>query len=208
MRKNGHSSDCQCGECILQDNEYIIDLSNSIDKDQVFGLNEKNCGDCKTIFKDRENKLDRSSWTESNDGDPELLIYVPFTSQCKVKNMTLIGGEDGSAPSVVKLFVNKENPDFDLSEGGASQVVECQEDPRGERKYNLKGLKFNDVWSITMIVANNFGGENSKIYYVGFEGTCTKNKKRILVGNYEINRIGENVENKAFNPGKEDKVFS
>ena len=27
------------------------------------------------------------------------------------------------------------------------------------------------------------------------------------MGNYEINRIGENVENKAFNPGKEDKVF-
>jgi hypothetical protein len=58
--------------------------------------------------------LDKTEWLESNMGDPELLIYIPFTAAVKMKSFTVIGGEDGTAPSNVKLFVNIDNPDFDL----------------------------------------------------------------------------------------------
>jgi hypothetical protein len=69
--------------------------------------------------------LDREEFLSSNKGDPELLIYIPFTSAVKMKSLTMIGGEDGSAPSFIKLFVNLDQPDFDLIESGvAAQVIE------------------------------------------------------------------------------------
>ena len=61
--------------------------------------------------------LDRDESLESNPGDPELLIYIPFNSAVKMKSLTMIGGEDGTSPAIIKVFVNKENPDFDLIEG-------------------------------------------------------------------------------------------
>jgi hypothetical protein len=67
--------------------------------------------------------LDRTEYLTSNNGDPELLIYIPFTSAVKMKSLTLIGGEDGSAPSFIKLFVNIDQPDFDLIESGIPAQV-------------------------------------------------------------------------------------
>jgi hypothetical protein len=67
--------------------------------------------------------LDRTDCLESNEGDPELLLYIPFNSAVKMKSMTMIGGEDGTSPAIVKLFVNIENPDFDLIEGATSAQV-------------------------------------------------------------------------------------
>ena len=67
--------------------------------------------------------LDRENYLESNPGDPELLIYIPFNSAVKMKSMTLIGGEEGTSPSMLKLFVNKENPDFDLIDGSTPTQV-------------------------------------------------------------------------------------
>jgi hypothetical protein len=77
--------------------------------------------------------LDRTEYLCSNLGDPELLLYIPFTAAVKIKSFTVIGGEDGSAPSNVKLFVNVDNPDFDLSEDGTPAQVFA----------NNKGIRFN-----------------------------------------------------------------
>jgi hypothetical protein len=67
--------------------------------------------------------LDRDDYLESNKGDPELLIYIPFTSSVKMKSMTVIGGDEGTAPSFIKLFVNLDQPDFDLIENGIPSQV-------------------------------------------------------------------------------------
>ena len=199
MRNNKeHGPNCGCSECILGVNDLIVDLSSSINKEQIYAYNEKIQGNCKKIFKSKENKLDKNDFTESVDGDPELLIYIPFITQSKIRSMTLIGGEEGTSPSCVKLYVNQENPDFDLAESTPTQEIDCIEDPNGEKQYMLSPIKFGSVWSVTLIVTGNFSGNNSKIYYIGFEGIATKKKQRYLVGTYELNplpgtmkRIGE-----------------
>ncbi len=35
----------------------------------------------------------------------------------------MIGGEDGTSPSQVKIYVNKDDPDFDLIEGSTPTQV-------------------------------------------------------------------------------------
>ena len=131
--------------------------------------------------------LDRDDSLESNPGDPELLIYIPFNSAVKMKSLTMIGGEDGTSPAIIKVFVNKENPDFDLIEGSTpTQEFECIENPDGELSYQLRPSKFNNVFSITIIVTRNYSGDTSKIYYLGFTGVRTNKKKMILLGNFEL----------------------
>jgi hypothetical protein len=110
-------------DCISTEDEYLVDLTEAINKQGVYAINESTQGSCKKIFKSRDEMLDRSEYCESNLGDPELLIYIPFNSACKIKSMTMIGGEDGSSPSNIKLYVNKENPDFDLIEGAQCSQV-------------------------------------------------------------------------------------
>jgi hypothetical protein len=42
---------------------------------------------------------------ESNEDDPELIIYVPFTRVVKLKSICVVGGHagEGTSPSKIKL---------------------------------------------------------------------------------------------------------
>ncbi len=118
------------------EDEYLVDLTDAIATSGVYCLNERHDGSSKKIFKQKDQMTDKKDFLQSNEGDPELLIYIPFTAAVKMKSMTMIGGEDGTSPAIVKLFVNKEHPDFDLIEGGvASQVSNIERLFRGIRVY-------------------------------------------------------------------------
>ena len=86
-------------------------------------MNESIDGSSKKIFKQKDQMTNKEEYLESNKGDPELLIYIPFNSAVKMKSMTMIGGEEGTSPAIIKLFVNKEHPDFDLIEGSTATQV-------------------------------------------------------------------------------------
>jgi PITH domain len=179
-------------ECIATEEEIVVDLTNAININGVYALNEKVSGSSREIFKAKEFMLEKDKFLESNDEDPELLIYIPFTSVVKVKNMILIGGEDGTSPSHIKLFVNCENPDFNLIENGnATQEFDCIENANGLLYYGLRPSKFNNVQSITIIVDRNHGADNTKIYYIGFTGIKTNKKKMVLLGNYELKPVND-----------------
>lgn len=106
----------------------------------------------------------------------------------------MVGGEEGTSPSFIKVFVNLDQPDFDLIDNGvASQVYvvltkefDCVENPDGEYSYAVRANKFNNVHSLTFIITRNYGAEFSRIYYIGFTGIRTNKKKMILLGNYEL----------------------
>ena len=135
---------------------------------------------------------DKTDYLDSNEGDPELLIYIPFRSVVKIKSMIMIGGEDGLSPSHIKIFVNNENPDFSLiEEGSPEQEFDCVQNPEGEMQYGLRPSKFNNVQSLTILVDRNHGGDFSRIYYIGFTGIRTNKKKLVLVGNFELKPVND-----------------
>lgn len=110
-------------DCIQIEEEYLVDLTDAINRHGVYAMNERIVGSVKGIFKQKEDMTNRDTWVESNEGDPELLIYVPFNSAVQLKSMTMIGGEDGSSPAHIKMYVNKENSDFSLVEEAVSTQV-------------------------------------------------------------------------------------
>ena len=194
MNNRIHDPECTCNECLIKEDQVIVDLKNSINITSVYALNERITQSCQKVFKDKDDMLDRKDFCESNDDDPELLINIPFYTQVAIKSMRLIGGEDGMAPSRVKLYVNATNPDFDLLEGKPTHQIDTIENPDGSMVYNLPQFKFNSVWNLTLIIPSCIDSDHTKIYYIGFEGIATKKRQKIPIGvSYEIrnsNKVG------------------
>ncbi|MQL94873.1 hypothetical protein Taro_027531 [Colocasia esculenta] len=79
----------------------------------VSALNESTAGSVKSVFKPWEHRLNSSEgFLESNDGDPELLVFIPFTSDVKLKSISIVGGADGTSPSKMRAFINRDGIDF------------------------------------------------------------------------------------------------
>jgi len=177
--KELHGPECNCNQCTLGERETIVDLTNTVAKDEVFALNEKEHRSCQTIFKIKEEMLDRTKYCDSNDDDPDLIIYIPFSSQVNLRSMTIIGGEEGMAPAKIKIFVNRKESeiDFDLKDANPEQEQLCIENPDGRLPYYFKANKFHSVWSLTLAVIFNHGASNTRIYYIGFEGVSSHKRR-------------------------------
>ena len=178
--KELHGPECTCSECTLGEKETIVDLTGSVSTNEVFALNEKNHLSCQKLFRIKEEMLDRTKFCDSNDGDPDLIIYIPFSAQVNLRSMTIIGGEDGMSPAKIKIFVNRNESeiDFDLKDANPQQEQLCVENPDGKLPYFFKANKFHSVWSITLVVMFNHGAENTRIYYIGFEGVTSQKRRK------------------------------
>lgn len=65
------------------------------------------------LFRPWEERADTSVLAESEDSDdPEIIIHVPLTSDVKLKSIAIIGGSGGSAPSQMRVWINRDDIDF------------------------------------------------------------------------------------------------
>ena len=150
-------------------------LYRFIDTEGIRCMNESEAGSARRCIKPYASKRDAAPFMESNDDDPELILHIPFTEVVKIKSFALVGVGDAS-PSHVKLFVNRNDVDFSsAADMPAAQDVELLEDIEAQyaADYPLKQHKFSGVESITIFVADSFGGDLSRISFLGFKGTGT-----------------------------------
>eukprot|EP01027_Heterolobosea_sp_BB2_P009620 GEZU01014169.1.p1 GENE.GEZU01014169.1~~GEZU01014169.1.p1 ORF type:complete len:212 (-),score=47.65 GEZU01014169.1:457-1092(-) len=160
-------------------------LYRFIDTTKVVCLNEYQPGAGKNVFKPFDQRKDKSKYLESNE-DEELILHIPFTVSVKIKNFVIMGGENGGAPSRVKLWVNRHDIDFsNCEEVVPTQELELNEDLRGELEYMTKVTKFQNVNSLTMYFPENFGSDTTRIYYIGFKGDFTNHKREVVHAIYE-----------------------
>ena len=201
--KELHGPECNCSQCTLGEEETLVDLTGTVAKSEVFALNEKDHLSCQKLFKTKEEMLDKNNYCDSNDGDSDLIIYIPFSSQVNLKSMIIIGGEDGMSPAKIKIFVNKKESeiDFDLKDATPEQEQDCVENPDGSLQYFLKANKFHSVWSLTLVVMLNHGADNTRFYYIGFEGTSSKKMRTFKL---QVQEGSINTTNVA--PKKEEHV--
>ncbi|BBG95103.1 Protein of unknown function D [Prunus dulcis] len=123
----------------------------------------------------------KSEHLESNEGDPELLVYIPFTSDVKIKSISIIGGADGTSPSKMRVFINRDGIDFSDVQGmQAIQEWDLVENFQGVLEYQTRYSKFQNVASITLHFPDSFGGDTTKIEYIGFKGEATQLKRDVV----------------------------
>ncbi|KAK3599872.1 hypothetical protein CHS0354_022444 [Potamilus streckersoni] len=168
---HGHSHNCDKehsqGKGPDRGLEYSLYLK--IDTQKVKCLNEAKEGSGKDVFKPWDERMDKEKFVES-DVDEELLLYIPFTGSVKLKGVILIGGEEDTHPSKMRLFKNRPCMTFDDTGCEADQEFELHPDPSGMLEYATKAARFNHVENLSIHFPSNFGAENTKIYYIGLKG--------------------------------------
>ncbi|KAL6597883.1 hypothetical protein ACP70R_046688 [Stipagrostis hirtigluma subsp. patula] len=213
-----HDHSCEDHNCAAD-----WSLFNHIDIPKVVALNESVPGSVKSVFKPWEQRLDTSGgFLESNEDDPELLIFIPFTSDVKIKSISVVGGPDGTSPSRMRAFINREGIDFsDAQNMQPVQEWELAENLQGVLEYQTRAIakmhilgntihlrmrmwpgttlsdswdglflvifalvlrysRFQGVANLTLHFSDNFGGDTTKIYYIGLRGEATQNKRDVV----------------------------
>jgi len=148
-------------------------------------LNEAEKDSAVKVFKPWNERLDTTKFLESGE-DEELIIHIPFTGAIKLKSIIISGGDQGSSPKQMKIFTNREDIDFsNANEVKPVQEWDLHEDFKAQFEYPTRIAKFNNVSNITIYIPNNFGAENTRIYYIGLKGDFTMLNRGPVIATYE-----------------------
>ncbi|XP_074832584.1 PITH domain-containing protein 1 isoform X2 [Carettochelys insculpta] len=79
-----------------------------IDRERLQCLNERREGSGALVFRAWEDRGDRSQFVESDD-DEELLFNIPFTGNVKLKGIIVMGEDDDTHPSEMRLIARFSN---------------------------------------------------------------------------------------------------
>ncbi|GMI26311.1 hypothetical protein TeGR_g5555 [Tetraparma gracilis] len=191
---------CNCGNPgHNHDGNFDADLGTSlhdkIDFSGVRALNEEEEGSCRGVLKSYTERLEREPHCSSDPDDGELIIHVPFGEAVKMKFLSLTGGDGGTAPSKVRLFVNRDDVDFsnvhDLEPAQELALVDPDAHPGydGTLDYKLKASMYNSVSSLTMFFPEPFGEEQTTIHYIGFKGEGTNTRHGVVDAVYEARPV-------------------
>ncbi|KAL5728901.1 hypothetical protein ACHQM5_001928 [Ranunculus cassubicifolius] len=172
-----HDHSCSDHDCSSD-----FSLYKHIDIPKVSALNEATTGSVKSVFKAWEQRLNSSEGhLESNDGDPELLVFIPFTSDVKIKSISVVGGADGTSPAKMRAFINREGIDFsDAQSMQPIQEWELAENLHGVLEYQTRYSKFQGVGNLTLHFPDNFGADTTQILYIGLKGEATQMKRDVV----------------------------
>eukprot|EP01094_Clydonella_sp_ATCC50884_P019742 TRINITY_DN3929_c2_g1_i1.p1 TRINITY_DN3929_c2_g1~~TRINITY_DN3929_c2_g1_i1.p1 ORF type:complete len:210 (+),score=83.28 TRINITY_DN3929_c2_g1_i1:172-801(+) len=198
---HGHGHNCaheaEEGDVAGVDRGESQSLLGHIHLDLVTCLNESETGAIRRVFKPFDQRMDRELFVES-DADEQLLVHIPFTGQVKVKSICVGGGPEGTHPSRMKVWVNKEHMDFEAAEGSEpTQEWELAEDFDCLIHYPTKLFKFQNVSSLTLFFPENFGADTSIIYYIALTGEFLPFKREAVTAVYEARALPSDHKTKS-----------
>lgn len=167
------------------DRGTVYSLYLKIDTERVQCLNEAEEGSARYVFKPWDQRLDKEKFVES-DCDEELLFNIPFTGSVKLKGIIVIGGEEDTHPNKMRVYKNRPNMTFDDTGSTPDQEFELHPDPNGALEYATKVTRFNQCESVSLHFPSNFGGETTKVYYIGLKGDFAEaHRHEVTICTYE-----------------------
>nr|XP_025868261.1 PITH domain-containing protein 1 [Vulpes vulpes] len=156
-----------------------------IDLERLQCLNESREGSGRGVFKPWEERTDRSKFVES-DADEELLFNIPFTGNVKLKGIIIMGEDDDSHPSEMRLYKNIPQMSFDDTDREPDQTFSLNRDLTGELEYATKISRFSNVYHLSIHISKNFGADTTKVLYIGLRGEWTELRRHeVTICNYE-----------------------
>lgn len=206
MSGNGHGGSCRDnhgghnhgGHNHAHDHDHGNDIGGEewslykrVILDQVVCLNESDPGSGTRVLRPWHARLDQALPQLESNTDHQLLLCIPFTSPVKIKSICVIGGGGEASPSELCVFVNDENLDFQT----ADQMTPvqnwelAQENPDGRVEYPTKYSRFQNVYKLWMYFHRNFGGDVTRIMYIGFKGEYTTYKREPVQAVYELRPV-------------------
>ena len=93
-----------------------MDLFFKIDQSKVQCFNERTHKSVLNILRPLEDRMDFSKGIVQSGYGRDLVVYIPFNGEVRVKALIVIGGSDGASPSRVKIYKNETNVDINIIE--------------------------------------------------------------------------------------------
>jgi len=160
--------DHDCGEAACAG----ASLHRFIDHSGVRCLNAAEPSLAYAVLRPWEQRHEREPALESNDDDCELLLYVPFTCDVRLTGIVVAGGADGTSPSRLRVFINRDDLDF----GAAAELPPVQEwqlaeDRTASLEYTTRAVKFVAVGSLWLHFPTNGGADTTRLHFVGLRGS-------------------------------------
>ncbi|KAK9845719.1 hypothetical protein WJX81_000448 [Elliptochloris bilobata] len=185
-----HDHDCEAEEC-----GPAWSLHKHVHLSHVSALNEAVQGSAVSVLRPWHQRLEPPVPNlDSNDDDPELLIHIPFDGTVKLKAVCIIGGSDGTAPSELRAFTNRDDLDFAaVGELSPVQRWELQDNSSGQLEYRTQLTKFNGVHSVDLHIPANFGAGHTRIHFIGLKGEFTQGRREAVVAVYETQPMPDTV---------------
>uniref|UniRef100_A0A7S1KU94 PITH domain-containing protein n=1 Tax=Percolomonas cosmopolitus TaxID=63605 RepID=A0A7S1KU94_9EUKA len=186
---HAHGSGCCHHEHHEEDKEtYQVahkdSLYSCIDTTKMRCFNEEHRDSGKSVIKPDDEKLDTSKFVQSAVG-ADLLFVIPFSVTCHVEKIELLGGDEDSCPTKMKIWKNRDDMDFDMVEdikpdqdfdiGYSHQILE----------FNVRRSRFRGCQNLVLYFPDCPNGDKSKIFYIGIRGKATKDKRQVVEAIYE-----------------------
>ncbi|KAI8637489.1 galactose-binding domain-like protein [Parasitella parasitica] len=170
-----HDEHCEHDHDDLPESGEQFLLYSKIDLDNVRCLNESELDSGKSVIRPWNQRLEDSKFVES-DVDEQLIFFIPFTGSVKLRSICLRTDPSDSAPSKMKVFINRNDVDFDVADSYTPiQEFELVEGSNEVVEYGTKITKFSSVTSITLFFPENFGQDDTSIVrFIGFKGEWTE----------------------------------
>ena len=201
-----HDHDCDQAACAGNSLFKVINHS------AVTCLNAVDPESAKAVLRPWEQRRSREPCLESNAGDPELLIHVPFTTDVKVSTCCrrlswsllphaplsqlglqltgiTVAGAVGESPTRLKVWINRDDIDFTLaSELPALQDFALVEDLTASMEYQTRASKFQCVSSLTLHLSGD--GDALRISFVGLRGQADPRSSRDALATVVYEAVG------------------
>ncbi|CAN0147761.1 unnamed protein product [Pylaiella littoralis] len=145
----------------------VRDITDLICKADCYCLNQLSGTTWENLFQGDDRLLLKS------DADEQLLLHVGFMETVKLHSIDFVAPADDSAPSTVKLYLNRHSMGFsDTDDMSPAQTLELtQEDLVAGSASVLKFVKFQRVTGLSIFVADNNGAEQSCLSSLRFFGS-------------------------------------
>ena len=181
-------------------------LYQDVDTTRLTCLNEASPNSLQRVLRPWDQRTDRDLPVLSSETDQELLMCIPFTSPVHIRSICIIGPGDVENPSHMKAFINKDTMDFSSASStkALQQFDLIQSNNEGQLEYPTKYTHFQNVSKLWLYVDFNYGGDVTKIQYIGLKGVSTNYKREAVKAEYETRPIpGESSEVKGQNGAPE-----
>ncbi len=170
-------------------------------------LNEDRPNMGRDILKLYEERMSSEPVLRSQEDDPELLLYIPFTEAVTITHLSVRSVSDDddeeefptAPPRTIKVFSDRDNIDFDMARDLEPQckvdLLPPEHFVEGTIDYPLRPAgKFQNVSSITIFFQDNFASgllDDSEedvstiVTYVGVKGKGSRQKRMAVDAVYE-----------------------
>ncbi|EPQ13312.1 PITH domain-containing protein 1 [Myotis brandtii] len=113
-------------------------------------------------------------------------LVFRFTGNVKLKGIIIMGEDDDSHPSEMRLYKNIPQMSFDDTDREPDQTFSLNRDLTGELEYATKISRFSSVYHLSIHISKNFGADTTKVLYIGLRGEWTEFRRHeVTICNYE-----------------------